>query len=96
MLGQAGYSLRRSGVSRAHTKPVVAMLCMGEHLLSLGADRRLCLWKLGTYDAPQVGITSPHRPPSAACAAYESASAFSPAACWCDVQGRLLSDYARK
>jgi len=41
-------------VYRGHTKPVVAMLCMGDHLLSLGADRRLCVWKLGSYDAPQV------------------------------------------
>ena len=52
-------SQRRSGVYRGHTKPIVAMLCLGEHLLSLGMDRRLCLWKLGSYDAPQVQ----HDPP---------------------------------
>ena len=49
----------RSGVYRGHTKPVIAMMCMGDHLLSLGADRRLCLWKLSSYEAPQVRADTP-------------------------------------
>lgn len=37
-----------------HAKPILQMMCLGDHLLSLGQDRRLLLWKLGSYDAPLV------------------------------------------
>ena len=44
----------RSGVYVGHQGEVLQLLCLGNHLLSLGTDRRLLLWKVGGYDEPQV------------------------------------------
>ena len=44
----------RVGTYSGHAKPILQMMCLGDHLLSLGQDKRLLLWKLGSYAAPLV------------------------------------------
>lgn len=53
-LADGGRPVCRSGVYTGHGGEVLQMLCLGDHLLSLGEDRRLLLWKCGEYDEPQV------------------------------------------
>ncbi len=47
----------RNGSYAGHSGRVLQLLVLGEMLLSLGKDRQLLAWKIGEYDAPQVGVT---------------------------------------
>lgn len=49
--------VHRSGVYEGHTADVLLLLAIGDHLLSLSADRKLILWNIGQYDQPAVSIT---------------------------------------
>lgn len=44
--------VRRIAVLRGHTKPVLRLLSMGRHLVSLGADRKVCVWSLDALSEP--------------------------------------------
>jgi hypothetical protein len=44
----------RVGEYRGHGAPVRQMLVLGDVLLSLGADRRLLVWRIGKHDSPEV------------------------------------------
>jgi hypothetical protein len=44
----------REGTYSGHTGSILQLLCLGDHLLSLGSDGKLLLWKIGEYDNPQV------------------------------------------
>jgi U3 small nucleolar RNA-associated protein 21 len=41
-------------VYKGHKGNILQLLSLGDHLVSLGADAKLLLWKTGEYDAPQV------------------------------------------
>lgn len=55
-----GCQVCREGVYRGHTGTILQLLCLGDHLLSLGSDGKLLLWKIGDYDDPQVLSTTLH------------------------------------
>jgi hypothetical protein len=42
------------GTYSTHDAPVVQLLVVGDYLLSLGSDRKLVAWKIGSYDEPEV------------------------------------------
>jgi hypothetical protein len=46
----------RTGVYAGHRAAVLQMLVLGDNLLSLGKDKQLLVWKIGQYDAPEVGV----------------------------------------
>ncbi|GBF88408.1 hypothetical protein Rsub_01120 [Raphidocelis subcapitata] len=46
----------KSGEYRGHSAPVVQMLVLGDTLLSLGADARLLVWRIGSYDEPEAVV----------------------------------------
>ncbi|EIE21950.1 WD40 repeat-like protein [Coccomyxa subellipsoidea C-169] len=48
--------MHREGVYSGHTGTILQLLCMGDHLLSLGSDSKLLLWKIGDFDKPQVSM----------------------------------------
>lgn len=35
---------------------VLQLLCLGDHLLSLYSSGALRVWKIGSYDAPEVPV----------------------------------------
>lgn len=49
-----GHYTYREGVYKGHTGTILQLLCLGDHLLSLGSDGMLLLWKIGEFDDPQV------------------------------------------
>ena len=49
-----GHYTYREGVYKGHTGTILQLLCLGDHLLSLGSDGILLLWKIGEFDDPQV------------------------------------------
>lgn len=51
--------VHREGVYSGHSGIILQLLCLGDHLLSLGSDRKLLLWKIGEYDGPEVLSTAP-------------------------------------
>jgi len=51
--------VHRSGIYTGHTDNVISMLPMGDHLLSLGSDNQLLLWKIGQYNQPFSSIQLP-------------------------------------
>ena len=51
---KADFAADRTGKYSGHSGPIVQLLRLGEVLLSLGADRKLVVWDIGTYDEPQV------------------------------------------
>ena len=53
-----GFASDRTGKYSGHSGPIIQLLRLGEVLLSLGADRKLVVWDIGTYDEPQVFIQS--------------------------------------
>ena len=55
MLTRAAALPPRVGVYQGHTRAVVQLLVLGDMLLSLGADRRLLVWRIGQHDEPEVG-----------------------------------------
>ncbi|KAK9819682.1 hypothetical protein WJX72_001066 [[Myrmecia] bisecta] len=48
--------VHRVGKYCGHSDDILQLLCLGDHLLSLGRDGKLLLWKIGEYDAPEVSI----------------------------------------
>lgn len=48
-----------AGVYRGHTADVLQLLVLGDRLLSLGADSRLLVWRIGEYAAPEAAIQLP-------------------------------------
>lgn len=49
--------VHRSGEYRGgHVGDILQLLVLGDRLLSLGADRRLLVWRIGQYAAPEVSI----------------------------------------
>ncbi|BDA46919.1 probable guanine nucleotide-binding protein subunit beta-like protein at C-terminar half [Coccomyxa sp. Obi] len=48
--------MHREGVYRGHTGTILQLLCLGDHLLSLGSDGKLLFWKIGDFDDPQVSM----------------------------------------
>ena len=44
----------RHGSYKGHTDTILQLLVLGDHLLSLGSDRKLLSWKIGTYTEPEV------------------------------------------
>lgn len=49
--------VHRSGEYRGgHAGDILQLLVLGDRLLSLGADRRLLVWRIGQYAAPEVSI----------------------------------------
>lgn len=44
----------RHGSYKGHTDAILQLLVLGDYLLSLGADRKLLVWKNGTYGEPEV------------------------------------------
>jgi hypothetical protein len=51
--------VHRSGEYRGHSGDVIQLLPLGDHLLSLGRDGKLLLWRIGEYAAPEVSIQLP-------------------------------------
>ena len=45
---------RSVGRLQGHSASILQLLVLGERLLSLGADRRLLVWAIGEYGAPEV------------------------------------------
>ena len=39
---------------RGHSEDIIQLLVLGDLLLSLGADRKLVVWRIGTYHEPEV------------------------------------------
>ena len=44
----------RTGAYRADAGAVVQLLPLGDHLLSLYSDGTLRVWKIGSYEEPEV------------------------------------------
>ena len=44
----------RVGAYCGHEGRVLQMLCLGDHLLSLGNDQKVMVWKIGEYEEPEV------------------------------------------
>ena len=44
----------RTGEYNGHSGNITSLLVLGDHLLSLGEDARLLVWKIGDYAAPEV------------------------------------------
>ena len=52
--------VHRSGVYRGgHAGDILQLLVLGDHLLSLGRDGRLLVWRVGQYDSPVKAIQLP-------------------------------------
>ena len=51
--------MHRSGEYRGHTGDILQLLVLGDALLSLGRDRRLLVWRIGDYAAPQQTVLLP-------------------------------------
>jgi U3 small nucleolar RNA-associated protein 21 len=55
--------LRRTGCYSGHRDHIVQLLVLGDHLLSLGKDAQLLVWKIGQHGAPEVSSRLfPHPP----------------------------------
>ena len=48
------HALRSVERLQGHSASILQLLVLGERLLSLGADRRLLVWAVGEFGAPQV------------------------------------------
>ena len=55
------FAVDRTGKYSGHSGPIIQLLRLGEVLLSLGADRKLVVWDIGTYEEPQVLFRSEGR-----------------------------------
>lgn len=52
--------VHRSGEYRGgHSGDILQLLVLGDRLLSLGDDRKLLVWRIGQYEAPEVSIQLP-------------------------------------
>ncbi len=52
--------MHRSGEYRGHSADIIQLLVLGDRLLSLGRDGKLLAWRIGEYEAPEVGAGRTH------------------------------------
>ncbi|KAK9786275.1 hypothetical protein WJX73_004830 [Symbiochloris irregularis] len=46
--------VHRIGTYCGHTSAIIQLLCLGNILLSLGADQKVCVWRIGQYNEPEA------------------------------------------